>query len=47
MNTTVSQTDEVAVAFPLLSLILANIFLCYYKIIWLKKCLKKFRPNYY
>ena len=27
MNTTVSQTDEVAVAFPLLSLILANIYL--------------------
>ena len=26
---------------------LANIFVCYNEIIWLKKCLKKFRPKYY
>ena len=42
----VSQTDEVAAGFPI-GLTLANIFLRHHEIIWFKKCLKKFRPNYY
>jgi len=40
------QCDGVAMGSPL-GPTLANVFLCYWEDIWLKKCPKKFKPTYY
>ena len=41
-----TQTDGVAMGSPL-GPTLANIFLCHYEEIWIGKCPKQFKPNYY